>query len=271
MTWTAYQVTFRLLSPLHIGWRKLGNLQQTRPYVTGRSLWGAFTARLTRESGSNNYEGIGKRVDQQLAFTYFYPSILPDRVLLWPWPDQWDEFAWTFLGSYASTALENARNAEAGSLHETEYIAPYIRNQGPDQEPTPVYLVGYIFAKDDCGLSWQNVLDRLQLGGERGYGWGRVCLKEEPVKDKKCFGYDLDCTGDRPRITVSNGKELLAHTDVESVKSNEAIEPLVGRETGSDTGFGKNLTKARICWIPGNTLFEEKTFRIQPKGIWEIS
>jgi hypothetical protein len=270
MTWTAYQVTFRLLSPLHIGWRKLGNLQQTRPYITGRNLWGAFTARLTRELGGKDYEEVGKLVDQQLAFTYFYPSTQPDSVLLWPWPDQWDEFAWTFLGSYASTALENARNAEAGSLHETEYIAPYTRNQELDQEPTPVYLMGYIFTHDSCVLSWRDVLDRLQLGGERSYGWGRVCLKKEPVKDRKCFGYDLDCTGDRPRITVPKGKELLAHTDAESVKSVGTIEPLVGRETGSDTGFGKNLTKARICWTPGSTLLEEKTFRIQARGIWTI-
>ncbi len=263
MTWTAYQVTFRLLSPLHIGWRKLGNVQQTRPYVTGRSLWGAFTARLTRELGSIDYEGVGKQVDQELVFTYFYPSTQPDNVLLWPWPEQWDEFAWTFLGSYASTALENARNAEAGSLHETEYIALYTRTG------QQVYLIGYIFEKDNCQLKWQSVLNRLQLGGERGYGWGRVSLKEEPVKDKKCFGYDLDCTGDRPQITVPNGKELLAHTDSESVKSNGTIEPLVGRETGGDTSFGKNLTKARICWTPGSTLLEKKTFRIQARGIWK--
>src|SRR5437588_6306984 len=74
MAWTAYQVSFRLLSPLHIGWRKLGNLQQTRPYVTGRTLLGALTARITREQGSNEYTEIGKLVDKQLTFTYFYPS-----------------------------------------------------------------------------------------------------------------------------------------------------------------------------------------------------
>src|SRR5712692_8407277 len=101
MTWVTYQVTFRLLSPMHIGWRKLGNLQQTRPYVTGRSLWGALTARITRELGSSDYEKIGKQADQQLAFTYFYPSTSkdPDAIRLWPWGDNWDKFAWSFLGS----------------------------------------------------------------------------------------------------------------------------------------------------------------------------
>ena len=31
MTWEVYRVAFRLLSPMHIGWHKLGNMQQTRP------------------------------------------------------------------------------------------------------------------------------------------------------------------------------------------------------------------------------------------------
>ncbi len=212
MTWTAYQVSFRLLSPLHIGWRKLGNLQQTRPYVTGRGLWGALTARLTRELGGSNYQEIGKQIDEQLAFTYFYPSTQPDYpptqsddAFLWPWSDRWDEFSWTFLGSYASTALENARNAEAGSLHETEFIAPYTRNSTSDEESVPVYLVGYIFEQDTCNLSWQRALSKLQLGGERGYGWGRIHREScKAIKNGKGFGYDLSCAGDRPQIRTSH-------------------------------------------------------------------
>lgn len=82
MTWTACHITLRVLSPIHIGWRKIGNLQQTRPYVTGRSLWGALTARLTRELGNSNYLHIGDLVDKHLAFTYFYPSTEPEIVTL---------------------------------------------------------------------------------------------------------------------------------------------------------------------------------------------
>src|SRR5439155_24257778 len=145
---------------------------------------------LTRELGRNDYNEIGKQVDQQLAFTYFYPSPLPDSVPLWPWTKQWDKFAWSFLGSYASTALVNAHNAESGSLHETEYIAPYLRHEEPNQEPSPVYLVGYIFAEENCELPWRKVLDKLQLGGERSYGWGRVQLKDEPITVEKCFNHD---------------------------------------------------------------------------------
>ncbi len=273
MAWTAYQVSFRLLSPLHIGWCKLGNLQQTRPYVTGRNLWGALTARLTREAGRSDYLDIGRQVDEQLAFTYFYPSTQPNSVSLWPWSDQWDKFAWTFLGSYASTALENARNAEAGSLHETEFIAPYTRNSTFDEESVPVYLVGYIFEKDTCNLGWQSTLGKLQFGGERGYGWGRLHLGDcKAITNRKCFDYDLSCQGDRPQITVPEGKELLAHTTAtDETEVAGTIEPLVGRVTQENTGFGRTLSNAEICWVPGGKVKKNRTFQIKEKGIWELS
>jgi hypothetical protein len=269
MTWTAYRITWRLLAPMHMGWRKLGNLQQTRPYVTGRSLWGAFTATLTRELGHNGYGKVGDQVDNDLAFTYFYPSIDEDTVKVWPWPQfeheyLSEEFAWLFLGSYVSTALENGRSSEERSLHETEFIAPYTRNG------QPVYLIGYVFELDGCQLDWQNILGRIQTGGERSYGWGRMHLQCQPIKEKKCFGYDLDLTGVYPQITVPKGKELLAHTSVEDLKNVQigTMEPLVGRITRSDATFGSSISQAQICWIPGSTINEEKTFQIQPRGIW---
>lgn len=278
MTWKAYQVSFRLLSPMHVGWRKLGNLQQTRPYVAGRSIWGALTARLTRENGSNDYESTGKAVDEQLAFTYFYPSTQKEKDALWPWlGDEWDTFAWTFLGSYASTALEGGHNAEAGSLHETEFIAPHTRSiLNPDgtYETKLVFLVGYIFAKDDCTLLWENALSKLQFGGERGYGLGRVQLVQSlplsPLSPSdQCFNYQLDYLGNHPALTIPEGKPLLAHTVAENVQCDGTIEPLVGRET-KNTGFGNEHSKAEICWLPGSKVKETQSFEIRAKGIWKL-
>jgi hypothetical protein len=279
MIWIAYPVAFRLLSPLHVGWRKLGNLQQTRPYLTGRTIWGALTARLTREQRRSDYGKVGEEVDQQLTFTYFYPSVnskATEKVTPWPWPDkQWDEFAWTFLGSYASTALTDGHSSEAGSLHETEYIAPVTRDE------KAVYMVGYIFERDDCNLPWKRVLNKLQFGGERGYGWGRVSLEDPedlesvPVTNNTCFDYELNCAGDYPVITIPEGKEVLAHIDTEDVKDPNiiegTIEPLIGRETSSTGGFGATFPKANICWMPGSKVKVKQgvKFQIQEKGIWK--
>lgn len=262
MAWIPYQITFRLLSPLHIGWKKAGNLQQTRPYVTGRTLWGALTARLVRDRRDKNYQEIGKIVDDELRFTYFYPATTPESVGVWPW-DTSDEFSWQFLSSCASTAL-SSKTAEDGTLHETEYISPKTR------EGNQVYMIGYIIEKDGCELGWKEALERIQIGGERGYGWGRIELIGEPRKVETCFEYGLDNTGGSPQITVPGDYPILAHTVADDFECIGAIEPLVGRETTGNKGFGGKVSNAAICWVPGSKVEEEKKFEILYRGIWNI-
>ncbi len=280
MGWTGYQIRLRLLSPLHIGWRKSGNLQQTRPYVTGRTLWGALTSTLTRQAQSSDYKGYGDRVDSELAFTYFYPITLKndeqdlrdDSVCLWPWGNDWDEFAWTYLGSYVSTALADGHGAEEGSLHETEFISPFTR------DGKPVYLVGYLFVQENSDLLWENALKKLQLGGERGYGWGTINtvnpVQSRPIKkDDACFGKFkfADDDQDRPLFqALADNTSLLAHTLVNGENLSGEIEPLVGRTTTPAGEFGQSHSNAKICWKPGTTITEAGKYKIQPKGLWQI-
>jgi len=276
MTWQAYRVVFRLLAPMHIGYRKVGNIQLTHPYVTGRVLWGALTARLTRDTVSTprgeDYIKKGKQVNEQLAFTYFYPALEGKGDYKPCLPPFDDEFCYRFLFTYASTALEYDRfAAEEGSLHEVEYIGPYTRGEG-----APVYLVGYIFAKDGGPSGWQRALERVQLGGERGYGWGRVKLEklESLQGDIKTFGYKVDLKADRPTITVPKDRPLLAHTEAEGVSAAGPIGPLVGREWENlpnpegRVGAGQHLSKAKICYAPGSKVSNKAPFIIEPYGIW---
>lgn len=278
MSWTAYQVVFRLLTPMHIGAAKLGNLQTTRQYVHGKALWGALTARLTRDCPElgGDYAAIGRRVNDELAFSYFYPTV-GEAVDLWPWDDP-DEFAWRYLNSYAATALDYGRNAaEEGSLHETEYIAPTTR------DGRPVYLVGYIFERGGCTLAWPTALGRLQLGGERGYGWGRVDVKEKQDWDvgQPLFGqWSVQPNDWPPRLVVRSGARLLAHTlafnDDGAVHCAVSgitgpIEPLVSRETITGSRFGMQISPARICYAPGSQVTDSHLIcRIGPYGIWEV-
>ncbi len=250
---------------MHIGWRKTGNLQQTRPYVTGRTLWGALTASLVQDTDVKNYEEMGKQVDEQLAYTYFFPSTKEDIVTHYPWGDSWNEFFWKFLGSYVSTALQKGRGAEEGSLHETEFIAPTTR----DEEP--VYLIGYIFEKKGCTLKWRDVLNNLHLGGERGYGWGRVELKAKPQEVTRVFELTLnsESINDRPVLIIPTDNVLFAHTLADNLNCNGIIEPLVGRETETKTAnFGKSCSKAKICWSPGSKVNGEISVQIKERGLW---
>lgn len=269
MSWNAYKVVLRLRSPMHIGQIRQGNLQRTRPYVLGKNLWGALTARITRDSTSaqnDDYRKVGQQVNEQLAFSYFYPTT-DDQVNLWPWDDP-DQFSWHYLGSYASTALNyNQNSAEEGSLHETEYIAPTTR------DGRPVYLIGYILEAEDCSLPWKEALKRLQMGGERTYGWGRVDRVRCSPGATDMFGcYSLRLEGDRPGLKpISQQQPLLAHTlavGPQAISAQGRLVPVVGRETKSANAHGRELSSASICWEPGTTSQGDELLDITPNGIW---
>lgn len=252
MPWSIHRVVLRLVSPMHIGWRQTGNLQQTRRYVPGRALWGALTAALTKDG---NYKATGAAVKRDLRYTYLYPTTKIDRVTFWPWNP---EFAWKYLGSYASTAL-SANVAKEGTLHETEYISPTTR------DGEEVLLLGYIFEKDGCKLPWKEALTQIQLGGERGYGWGRVTpLKIE--EDNRCFGCDIRVHG-TPAIIVPKTRSVPAHciADGKTIGRGE-VEPLVGRETTSQAEFGGQVSQVTVCWVPGSTVNRETAFSISDMG-----
>ena len=305
MEWTAHHVALRLRAPLHSGWRTLGNVQQTRPYLTGRQMWGALTATLTRRTERADYQDMGRKVDEQLAFTYFYPSTDRERVTHWPWEAR-DLFSWLYLGSYSSTALAGD-GALAGSLHETEFIAPDTRPLTPNGTAKPVFLVGYIFATKECDLRWQDALVTLRVGGEQGYGWGRleriVCkpieacpgdgapdatsvdqapksvrltalsAKRDDKSDAKSDDppiYSVDLSGDRPVVCVPKDAALLAHTvaTVTGETRDGQIEPFLGRETSPRGQFGAHITKPTICWRPGGKVTKEQTYQIEHRGLW---
>jgi hypothetical protein len=264
MTWTAYQVTLRLITPLHCGLRKVGNVQQTRPYLSGRNLWGALTARLTRDLPGSSYAGVGNELDEVLGFSYFYPTTDPTAITLWPWDSA--QFAGTFLGSYATTALQDGHKAEEGSLHEVEFIAPSTRIG------QQVYLLGYIFEKNPR-YNWQTTLNRLQLGGERGYGWGKVVLERGPIKTESCFGaYAFISDRERPGLQViRENTRLLAHTrTTQALPPRGALEPLVGLETDPAEGhFGGRTSVVEVGWLPGGRASFGEKFTIEAKGVWQ--
>ena len=258
----------------------MGNVQRTRHYVTGKALWGALTARLTRDypelsreysEAKQKYEHVGKLLNEQLAFSYFYPAVGAE-VKPFPW-DNADDFAWRYLNTYASTALDYGRNsAEDGSLHETEFIAPVTRSD------KKVNLIGYIFERDDGSLPWRKVpwrkvLSCLQLGGERTYGWGRVRLESEPRDCGTTFwdGWQVELDKACPELRATgDNANLYAHTLTDGLDDARGrIEPLVGRTTTQAIAHGRELSGAQVCWMPGAKLTSANvTLQIGENGVW---
>jgi hypothetical protein len=272
---------------MHIGCGKVGNVQRTRPYVTGRSFWGALTMRLTRNqhqpaTHSELYQEIGGEVHQYLKFTYFYPAIEKPKSnnseenqdnqnyeIVFPWKQE-AQFRRRFLSSYASTALVYPHQAaDEGLLHEVEFLSPRTLDEGKQ-----VYLIGYVFAKDNCQLNWQEACCKLQMGGERGYGWGDVkCVDAQEITDAQLF--DPNCHWSEHngsiQIQLTESSRLLAHAIAHTVPAQGEIEPLVGREWKVSNQAGQHVEKfGDLCWVPGSVVERSLNFVIGDFGIWRI-
>lgn len=266
MSWQQYDLVFHLLSPLHIGARKVSNLQQTRGYVTGKVFWAALTAHITRETISQpygeDYRNIGQDVQEYFRFSYLYPALRVDGEyqVHYPWQDDFD---YLFLNSYASTALNyDSFSAEDAMLHETEFIAPVTRTR------EPVYLQGSIFVREGLPAelhAWPDVLNRLQFGGERGYGWGRVALSH------KSNGQAIS---GEPLGEAVKGKDgcwrITAHLKTEGATGiSGPVEPLIGWERAGDNETTWRLSKkAVITYAPGAQVQSPETFQIVAHGLW---
>ena len=124
-------------------------------------------------------------------------------------------------------------------------------------------------------MPWREALERLQLGGERTYGWGRLALGSiSPETDGLFNRYVMNLSGAHPGLTLGNNDHLLAHTlasGPQAVTAHGRIAPLVGRETVSANAHGRNLSQAAICWEPGSILDGSAHVSIGPNGIWEAA
>lgn len=266
MTWQHYTLVFRLQSPLRIGARETGNLLSTQPYVPGRVMWAALTARITRDRGLGKqgtaYKQVGNELQDNLRFGYLYPS-LDGQTPFHPWQDP-TEFDYLFLNSYVSTALNyDKQSALDGSLHEAEYIAPFTRRG------EPVYLTGSLwvqdgYAFDDC----KKALANIQLGGERRYGWGRVTLVELTAGTNSKIPNPDQFTWDAGKVPAH-----IHALGVPATIFDGRIEPLIGWEITA-TGR-KSLTPEVIgAFVPGAAFQQGKEshyeFSIGAMGMWKV-
>jgi len=210
MTWKCHLAIFKAKSPIHIGYKQIGNLKTTRYYITGRAMWGTITANLTRALFSNpkpeDYQTIGNFVKEHIRTMYFYPAIKKNEVKN---PQEWseyevddhlvflpeytengikfgsvskEEFEQMFIGSFVSTALEaQTKTAEEGSLHEFEFIRNKVTT---DKSTADVYWLGYIFAN-------ANARDILDNTGKK--------LADVDYKD-----VDISFTNDEKTVLFSN-------------------------------------------------------------------
>lgn len=303
MTWKAYRLVYRAMSPIHIGWHTLGYIKLTRYYIPGKSMWGAMTANLTRTYGAkgiNDYAVFGDLLKTDILTSYFFPAIDADNPLQPHYTDQGiiygdvrhghcakEEFERLFIGSFGQTAIMPQSNtAEDESLHESEYISTGIKENG---EYKPVLFVGYLFMKEDASLDGKKIgwdedeiplhpaIREIFIGGDVKYGWGQLKLLNNPGEDghkSKIFGYEFQANGLLPSFEIPADSPLPGHLAIDSdIYAKGDIEPLVGREWSTEKngkkrfGAGQKISHATVCWVPGSVLEETRILRVGGYGI----
>ena len=314
MSWYLYLLTFRLKSPLHIGFHKVMHLSLTRAYVPAKPFWGALTAKLTRTLKSSNYREVGEFVKKVMRFGYLYLSD-GNNIYIPRYTEEGlkfgdlsqIEFEKRFISSLTSTSIEPySFTAEEGTLHEVEFISPYEMEIGKKSEkPKPVFLKGLLWVseKSENGMQIQienndllitngrnsikfsDLVDTLQIGGERKYGFGHIQLdKQNGIRkidnnDLRTIGFSGSWEDDNNRVLLKiekvdeneENKFIWSHTKCDpNLKIKGSIEPIVGRDWG-DKGPGRELRTYGLYWVPGSILIEEKTFEItEDFGFWKV-
>lgn len=284
MAWKAYQLVYRALSPVHIGSFTMGYINLSRPYITGKAMWGAMTANLVRSGFNDTYESCGALLKTKIRMSYFFPALELEKPLLphftkhgLRYGDQdmtASKFENRFIRSMGQTAIHTGTwSAEDQTLHESEYLIPRIQD---GQEFKPLLFIGHLFVNDDCITETviKEAWSELFVGGDRKYGWGRLRLDDKTGITESDRLFNCVRVSDSnwpPKFEVPKDSPIPAHVRInERIKLKGDIELLSGLEYDNEKGFGhKPSAEAMLCWIPGSVLQERALLIMGPYGILE--
>lgn len=278
MNWKIYELLYKIESPLHIGFHKLGYVNRTRYYVPGRVMWGAITAAFA-QTKDKQYEFWGEFFKQKCILSYFYlykagqmflPHFTPKGIMMGE--KSIEQFEKEFIFSFAKTAVEaETGTAEDTSLHEVEFINP-----SPD-----LFLIGYLFLlKNNLKqINFERLkptLNQLNIGGERRYGFGKITLaQEKAIKSENekmtLFGINVSIEENNQSLffKFSENTLLFSHLEADgtdALKIKGDIEPLVGREW-IEKGPGQKITEVKIGWVPGSIILQPIPLKLSEYGI----
>lgn len=286
MSWNVYHWVWRLEAPLYIGMPPAGMLNRCRLYVPARVMHGAITAELARTLKNGDFPDYGKMGQEtglNCRFTYLYPAekinsnyhawlpgFVEGKGLAWQRqnndsgqkeiPDR--EFRNRLLDSRPGTAINpDTDTAEDRSLRETECINSFWRDQSGKQS-AQVYLLGYVFLRENSFLKQLQNINILFIGGDTRYGLGKISLiKFDPAREvfEKCVGQ----VEDQP---VIKSGYALGHVPVYDKDANKTMRGIKEQIGGWD--IDKLWEENHLSWVPGSCMDKEVHWMIDTYGFW---
>jgi hypothetical protein len=288
MSWTLYRWIWRVETPLFVGMPPSGSLNRSRLYLPARTMHGAVAAELARLNGNDktdfpDYGKFGKEVGVNCRFTYLYPAEkYNDQFLTWlpryvaaerdgqdrkteqkvglrwcPCPQDSKEdlsdrgFRRRLFDSRAGTAIASETDsASEGTLRETECIHPWWRDSsGNRAESNPVFLLGYVFLRNNGFRRQLESLETLFVGGDTKYGLGKI--KKEQWDDLSTasfvFGNTVNLADEEPKI---KSDFVWGHASASAGINMQGRKELLG---GWDIDKPKIAEKENPSWVSGSS------------------
>lgn len=267
--WRRYRLSWRLASPLHIGYRTIGTIARTRLWVPGRNVWGALIDTLARAKGAamntRIFGDVQTDINDAVRFEAWFLGNNPELA----WMPQYSETGLRYgylpkhdmqrlvLGASVSTAIDHGPGiAEEGMLFETEYIAPATVHAADGiAKGINLWLVGHLWLKsgrEDRLLAAHGLVPALQairMGGEQKSGYGR--LVDGTVKEVEVDGrYTMEADGTLTIPAHTPFPLLVASKGVHAERGQ--VEPILGRFTKDSGKHGASLERVEFCWLPGS-------------------
>lgn len=303
--WKIYKLTYRAHSPVLLGDHPLGFIQRTRWFIPGWTMWGAITARLTRQfwqkASPTEYQQMGSFVENNILTSY--AGILIDNEIALPhfkngeWmmgAHTFQQFEARFLASGGHSAIQpGSLTAETGSLHEKEVLAAYDKKNGK-----PVLWGVYLYVHDEWAfgleaqhafqnLDWipdevPGLLETLFVGADIDDGLG--ILKQDPSAENNKQVGSSSLEWPRPedwKPWVEKDKQygiLCAHVPMKELESNdlsvygqwETITRRIWRNVNDTKGWGPGQQIETQCYCCPGSITVSAGWQpvVGPKGIW---
>ncbi|OQM46685.1 hypothetical protein B6A27_05905 [Anoxybacillus sp. UARK-01] len=233
-----YRIVLKPLSPLHIGKKNYGVLSETRIFIPGWTIWGAFVNGYGKlNGGTEDAFNNGKRLFEKITCFFpctsvndvWFPNFQKGSLCLGDFSEQM--FRAKYTDVYVSTAINPAHlSAQDTSLHELEVILPKAKTD----EREPIFWQGLIGIKLEDEKGFNDMIDKVEewyVGGEISYGFGKMKVEnvEKVTNFEEDWGFRKDGTIDvgnnmsqklrnyicfSDAITLINGKmELIVQYD----------------------------------------------------------
>jgi len=182
-----YKLVLRQMKPMHIGIFNYGVLSETRIFIPGWTMWGAFVNQYGQyKGGKEEHFEEGQQIFETI--TCFYPKLESENKILFPQFQKRDfylgdysenEFRAKFTDVYTSTSIQpSSLTAKDESLHEIEIVLPKSKMIRERENLSWVGLLGIDEEKAEKVKGFFEEGLEVIIGGDTRYGLGNMKLEK---------------------------------------------------------------------------------------------